>query len=319
MAQITVKDGNGSNATAALVPNTGPGVSAVDALPVVRAGGTVITGPAAQAAVTNNALDAGGASSNTGPFQCGALQVTSTATGGTWIAEQSIDGVSWTPCPLVESAVGNPTPIVAAVTATAATRMFRFSNLFPLFRIRIATALTGGTAQFFAALSQTPFATPVLPVVNATAANFQATVTGTVTATVANATLAAGTAAVGDVGVQYRASAAGAATQAKIVSAASTNPTVVKAAAGRLLGFDLANTTASWRYLKLHNVAAAPTAGTTPVVTPIAIPPNGKASFEADGGAGFATGIAYTIVTGSADADATAVAAGDVVGFLLFA
>ena len=45
----------------------------------------------------------------------------------------------------------------------------------------------------------------------------------------------------------------------------------------------------------------------------IAIPPNGVNSMPvAGGGIGFATGIAYTIVTGSADADTTATTAGAV-------
>jgi hypothetical protein len=130
--------------------------------------------------------------------------------------------------------------------------------------------------------------------------------------------LPAGTAAIGDVGIQYRANATGAASGAHIVSAATTNPTVVKATAGRVLGWILANTTASWRYVKLHNQATTPTAGTG-VVRTIAIPPNSTVLWSLDGGIAFATGIGLTIVTGSADADATPVAVGDVVGDLFFA
>jgi hypothetical protein len=55
------------------------------------------------------------------------------------------------------------------------------------------------------------------------------------------------------------------------------------------------------------------------VVRTIGIPPNGVADFVLEGGIAFSTGIGLTIVTGSADADATAVAAGDVVGDLFFA
>jgi hypothetical protein len=130
--------------------------------------------------------------------------------------------------------------------------------------------------------------------------------------------LVAGTAAIGDVGQQYRANATGAASGTHIVSAATTNATVVKASAGRVLGWHLANTTASWRYAKLHNQTTTPTAGSG-VVRTIGIPPNGVADFALEGGIAFSTGIGLTIVTGSADADATAVAAGDVVGDLFFA
>jgi hypothetical protein len=144
-------------------------------------------------------------------------------------------------------------------------------------------------------------------------------VTSGTVSTVSNlAAIAAGTNAIGDVGVQYRATATGAASIRHIVSAASTNATIVKAAAGRVVGWQLANTTAAYRYVKLHNIATAPTAGAG-VVQTIAIPPNGAVSGSHVGGIGFATGIGLTIVTGSADADATAVAAGDVVGDVFFA
>jgi hypothetical protein len=143
-------------------------------------------------------------------------------------------------------------------------------------------------------------------------------VSGTIT-TVSNlAAIAAGTTAIGDVGVQYRATSTGAATIRHIVSAASTNAVNVKATAGRVVGWQLANTTAAYRYVKLHNTATTPTAGAG-VVQTIGIPPNSVASGSHDGGIGFATGIGLTIVTGAADADATAVAANDVVGDIFFA
>ena len=132
-------------------------------------------------------------------------------------------------------------------------------------------------------------------------------------------TLAAGTNAVGDVGIQFRANATGAATIKHIVSAASTNATNAKASAGRLVGWSFVNTTASLQYVKLHNTAGTPTAGAG-VVQTIAIPANGVNNMPIGGGGiGFATGIAFTIVTGSADADATATTAGAVIGDLFYA
>lgn len=133
------------------------------------------------------------------------------------------------------------------------------------------------------------------------------------------ASLAAGTNAIGDVGVQYRANATGAATISHIVSAASTNAANVKASAGRVVGWSFVNTTASWQYVKLHNTAGTPTAGSG-VVQTIAIPPNGSNNMPLGGGGiGFATGIGRSIVTDSADADATATTAGAVVGDLFYA
>ena len=131
-------------------------------------------------------------------------------------------------------------------------------------------------------------------------------------------TIAAGTNVIGDVGQQYRGNAAGAASGTHIVSAATTNPSIVKASAGRVVGWSLANTNAAWRYVKLHNQATLPTAGAG-VVRTIAIPPNGINTFKIEGGIAFTTGIALTTVTGSADADATAVGLNDIVGDLFFA
>lgn len=132
------------------------------------------------------------------------------------------------------------------------------------------------------------------------------------------AALVAGTAAIGDVGTQYRANATGAATIRHVVAAASTNAANVKSSAGRLVGWSLANTTAAWVYLKLHNTTSAPTAGTGVVMT-IGIPPNGKSELSLSGGIAFSTGIGVSIVTGAADTDATAVAVNAVVGDLLYA
>jgi hypothetical protein len=85
-----------------------------------------------------------------------------------------------------------------------------------------------------------------------------------------------------------------------------------------VLGWCLANTNASFRYVKLHNQTTTPTAGTG-VVRTIALPPNNSVTFTIEGGIAFATGIGLTIVTGAADADATAVGLNDVVGDLFFA
>jgi hypothetical protein len=142
--------------------------------------------------------------------------------------------------------------------------------------------------------------------------------TAAVTVSSGTVTLGAGTAAAGQVTLGAAANATGAASRSHIVAAGTTNPTVVKASAGRVLGWSLGNTSAAWRYVKLHNQTTSPTAGSG-VVQTIAIPPGGLAQVEIAAGIAFTTGIALTIVTGSADADATAVTAGDVVGDIFFA
>lgn len=131
--------------------------------------------------------------------------------------------------------------------------------------------------------------------------------------------LPAGANLLGDVQQQYRASATGAASRSHLVSAATTNATVAKASAGRLLGVQFINTTAAIVYLKFHNLATTPTAGAA-VFMSIGIPPTGRADFNFEGGIAFTTGIAYTVVTGAPDADATApLAANAIIGDVIYA
>jgi hypothetical protein len=59
-----------------------------------------------------------------------------------------------------------------------------------------------------------------------------------------------------------------------LVSAATTNLTNVKASAGQLYGWCIFNTNAAVRYVKLHNTAGTPTAGTA-IVQTIAVPAGG--------------------------------------------
>jgi hypothetical protein len=176
------------------------------------------------------------------------------------------------------------------------------------FRLRLSTATTTGTTNI---------------VVYRNAKDFSASlatqpISGTVTATVANATIAAGVNAIGDVGVQYRANATGAASRNSLISAASTNATIVKNAAGRLLGYQISNTNAAWRYVKLHNQATTPTAGAG-VVQTIAVGPNSTVEFNLEGGIAFTTGIGMTTTTGSALTDSTGVGLGDLIINIFFA
>ena len=120
----------------------------------------------------------------------------------------------------------------------------------------------------------------------------------------------------GDTATFYKSTASGASTT-HLVSAANTNSTLVKNTAGKVLGWYFANTTAAWVYVKLHNQATAPTAGTG-VIRTIAVPPNGVSQFFSEGGATFTTGIGMTVVGGASDADATPVTAAALVGDLVW-
>lgn len=111
------------------------------------------------------------------------------------------------------------------------------------------------------------------------------------------------------------------ATPHKLVAAASTNATSVKASAGKVIGGQVANTSAAWKYLKFFNKASAPTVGTDVPVFIVSVPPNGIVELAAvfdQYGLSLSAGIAYAVTGAAASLDATALAANDVVLSLLY-
>ena len=111
-------------------------------------------------------------------------------------------------------------------------------------------------------------------------------------------------------------------TSARLISAASTNATSVKAASGAVGFIYAVNLNAAVRYPKLYNKASAPTVGTdTPVATlPIPASATGAGfSLAIPGGVAFSTGIAYAVTTGAADSDTAAVAANEIFLFMGYA
>jgi len=119
----------------------------------------------------------------------------------------------------------------------------------------------------------------------------------------------------GQLHVRTAATATGGATPGKLISAASTNATSVKASAGTLFALCAFNTNAAVRYLKLYNKASAPTVGTDTPVMVFAIPGNtAGAGFVVpipSQGIAFSTGIAFALTTGAADSDTGAVSANE--------
>lgn len=130
------------------------------------------------------------------------------------------------------------------------------------------------------------------------------------------AALVTGTAAIGQVGMEPRTS--GGLTISRLISAATTNATVVKASAGQLFGWYIFNVNSSVRYLKIYNKATSPTVGTdTPILT-IAIPAANGANVEFTNGIACSAGIGFALTTGVADADTAAVAANEITVNLLY-
>jgi hypothetical protein len=131
-------------------------------------------------------------------------------------------------------------------------------------------------------------------------------------------TIAAGTAAIGDVGIQYRANATGAGTPTNINSPATPASQTIKGSAGRLLAICLVNTNAAARFFKIFN-ATAPTLGTTAATLDICLPTNQAIEISFEGGIAFGTAITCAVTGARGTTDNTAITAGDVTGFTVHA
>jgi hypothetical protein len=224
-------------------------------------------------------------------------------TTGVVTPEWSNDNTNWVTATIV-------TPAGATATTFNAAGLYTIPVLARYLRLRLSTATTAGTTTFATALFEDDHQI------------WQATqpVSGTVTANIGTGSLAAGTNAIGDVGVQYRASATGAASTVSVLSPATPAAATIKATAGRLLGFQLQNSSASLRSVKLFN-AAAPTLGTTSAQFEIDIPAGGFVALNFEGGLSFGTACTYSVTSakGLTDNTATGLAANDVSGFFAFA
>ena len=223
----------------------------------------------------------------------------------------------------VEETTGlTPTPNIAAITIAASTiRMFAGQVTARYVRARVSTAFATANVQAVAVFSQLPYQRTVQTIHQPTAASLNVTVAGTVTANQGTmVALPAGTNAVGDVGTQYRANATGAASVVSVQSPITPAAATIKASAGRLIGWQLQNSSAAIRSVKLFN-ATAPTLGTTAAVFEFDIPAGGSIGMDFEGGIGFATAITYSVTSakGLIDNTATGLAINDVSGLFAFA
>lgn len=293
----------------ATMANSRPVVIASDQTPIKTLNDEIyVTGAATQTAIVNNILTnpSGATPTDTMGYKSSSVQIISTATAGTYIFEQSGDGINFVPMIVYNAALANGVAIASAITATSSNILYSFPVRARYIRLRIVTTLTGGSVQTFTRLSQESWSPAVYQVANNTAANLLVTSSGT-----ANTTAQAGTNLSNDVGIQYRSTATGAALVTHIICGASTNAALIKASAGRVLGYTFFNNSASWRYLKFHNVTTAPTVGTTAVVRTVGLPPGQTVDLNLEGGMAHATGISVSITGGAPDNDTTATVANE--------
>lgn len=232
------------------------------------------------------------------------LMVSGTFSGVNLTFEASLDGTSWY---LIQGARTNTNIIETTTGALSATPVYAWefgAAAHSFLRVR-ATAFTSGTMNVSwsggaNALSPAQ-AVPPLPTGTNSIGNI-----GTV-ATITN-----------NVNSVSRGVTTGGTTTTKVLSAATTNATVIKASAGQIYGLQFVNTGAGWAFVKFYNKATAPTVGTDAVIEIIGIPPGGAREVNRPIGMPFAAGIGMAITGAYTDADTTAVTAGQVVGSIQY-
>jgi hypothetical protein len=223
-----------------------------------------------------------------GPITCNqfrefAISATSVGAGGSLVCEISNDNTTWV-APLIFTLAGSisNSGIISAVG---------FNNLCTLgalyFRIRVGIAYTSGTTTLAVIGVQQPFTKSV------TAVN----ITGSSLGNLATSN------------IPSPANYAGFSLYHTLVSAASTNATLVKNSNGVIGTLILTNTAATWAYFKLVNKTTAPTTGTDTAVINIGVAPNTTLDCStAFAGLRMSTGVAYYVSGGSSLTDNTALA-----------
>ncbi len=244
---------------------------------------SVTVGPVTVTAATTVVM------ANTTGFGGGSFNIQSVGTGNTIVFEQSDDQITWFSL-FAWAATGSGNNQTAQASAIA---NYAYNATMQYVRARVSVYSSG----------------------NVTVAIRQKRIGQFVPAF-----LQSGPNLVGDLGVQYRPNATGAALASSILSPAIPTGGVIKPAAGRIVGWTLTNSAASLRSVKFFS-ASAVAVGTTPAAFEIDIPAGATAALAPVGGIGFASGImwAVTAAKGLVDATATGLAANDVSGVVLYA
>ena len=218
------------------------------------------------------------------------IRVLSLGTTGVLTLQGSEDGTTWNTINVVA-------PSGSVVSTMTVIGMYRAPVYYAQVRVRLTTATTAGRTVVSTRLSANPFQYPV-PIPATQPVSGTVAVSGNVNAV----QVLSGTIATGTVLANSRLVSAG----------ASTNAMLVKASAGRVAGIHAYNATAVVKYLKLYNKATAPVPGTdTPLYT-FALEPGATSMEMGTLGLPFSTGIGFGITGLVADADVTALVAGDV-------
>lgn len=208
------------------------------------------------------------------------IQCVSMGTTGVVTPEWSNNGTNWVTATLIsETGASSTTFNAAGLRATNVRAKY--------FRLRLSTATTAGTTTILTEASQMD-ATPIVAT---------QPVSGTVTATVTSTRITPN-------------AADGHTSSFHLISAATTNDTLVLTGAHALGLIAATNSNAAIRYLKVYNKATAPASTDTPLMT-IALKPGETTFVDANSPIRCALGIGIRLTTGVAVNDTGAVAAAE--------
>lgn len=261
-----------------------------------------VTGAATQTALVNNILTVSSGTTATDllGYHSASVQVVSTGTGGAFIFEGSNDNVNFQSIPVYNQLILTGTPITSAITASASQLIYDFPVAMRYIRLRISTAITGGSIQAFSKFSQHPYAPGVVEATQATAANLNMT-----------ATIASGTVTTVSTVTAVSAINSVATTNGLSIGTQLTPTTpailVVKSTAGRLHNLSVGNPNVGAVYLKIFNATTA-TLGTTSANLNYFIPAGGTATIPInDIGIYFSSGIVMAVAGGASLTDNTSI------------
>lgn len=227
------------------------------------------------------------------------IQVTGTYT-GVLSVQTTIDGLNWLTVSDATALTNVPAGTQSATIASATVSQFTFPcEALGKVRVTGLAAMTGTATVTLKAVT----AASMVTMANALPA-------GAATIGVVNPGNTANTTAWL---VETRTGTTNGSTTSTLNSAATTNATSLKATAGMVFSISVFNASAATKYFRLYNKASAPTVGTDVPILIVAVPATSSKEIVFPGtGLKMATGIAYAVTGGATVADATAVAAADV-------
>ena len=151
-----------------------------------------VIGQSAQTATVNNILTAaaGVAATDLATYRSALVQVVSTGTAGTYGFEGSNDNINFQAIPVYSQLISTGTVITTAITATVSQLGYVFPLQFRYHRLRIVTAITGGSIQAFSRFSSSAWTPAFSQVVQNTGTSLNTVDSGNLTTVSALTTVA---------------------------------------------------------------------------------------------------------------------------------